>query len=125
MVYDNSDTTKVDTILSVHVPNSNETINYDMGHISPIFFVTTINSIEQFDQYLENNISYSELALKNKAEGTVYIHFMIDSIGHPTNIRVIKGFGHGCDEEAIRLVTQSPKWTLVSKEFMVQVKFRL
>ena len=63
-----------------------------------------------FKQYLEKNIHYPEQALANNIEGRVTIQFTVESSGVLSDFTVIKGIGHGCDEEVIRLVQQGPKW---------------
>ena len=63
-----------------------------------------------FKQYLEKSMQYPEQALANNIEGKVTIQFTVESSGQLSNFTVIKGIGHGCDEEVIRLVKQGPKW---------------
>ncbi len=63
-----------------------------------------------FKQYLEKNIRYPEQALANNIEGRVTIQFTVESSGKLSDFTVIKGIGHGCEEEVIRLVQQGPKW---------------
>ncbi|HEX6225838.1 MAG TPA: TonB family protein [Chryseolinea sp.] len=63
-----------------------------------------------FKQYLEKNLRYPQEALKNEVEGKVTIQFSIGMTGQLSDFRVIKGIGHGCDEEVIRLIKAGPKW---------------
>lgn len=63
-----------------------------------------------FKQYLEKNLRYPQEALKNEIEGKVTIQFSIGMTGQLSEFRVIKGIGHGCDEEVIRLIKAGPKW---------------
>lgn len=53
---------------------------------------------------IKENLKYPEEALKNKVEGTVVVKYGIDHRGHVVDAKVIAGIGHGCDEEAARLV---------------------
>ena len=53
---------------------------------------------------IRENLRYPEEALINKIEGTVVVKYAIDHLGKVTDAKVIAGIGHGCDEEAIRLV---------------------
>ncbi len=55
-------------------------------------------------QFIRETLKYPEEALKNKIEGKVYIAYQVNDNGEVTEARVIKGIGHGCDEEAIRVV---------------------
>jgi TonB family protein len=63
-----------------------------------------------YKQYLEKNMQYPEQALAQNIEGKVTIQFTVESSGQLSDFRVIKGIGHGCDEEVMRLVKQGPKW---------------
>jgi protein TonB len=38
------------------------------------------------------------------------VQFVIDKDGSPTDITVLKGIGSGCDEEAVRVIKNMPKW---------------
>lgn len=43
-------------------------------------------------------------------KGRVFATFIIDTIGNVSNIRVLKGIGYGCDEEALRVIRSLPRW---------------
>jgi len=38
------------------------------------------------------------------------ISFVVDSKGNVTDVKVLRGIGGGCDEEAIRVVKAMPQW---------------
>jgi TonB family protein len=61
-------------------------------------------------QFLWNNIIYPQSAMERGIQGTVYVTFVIDKDGSIDDVKVIKGIGGGCDEEAIRVVKLLPKW---------------
>ncbi len=54
--------------------------------------------------FFKKNLIYPTQAIQNKIEGKVYLKFKINPIGKVYDVFVIKGIGHGCDQEAIRLV---------------------
>lgn len=56
------------------------------------------------DAFISANLCYPEEAMKNKVDGSVYVKFDIDVFGVVHHAAVIQGIGHGCDEEALRLV---------------------
>ena len=62
-------------------------------------------------QYLSDNIEYPVLASEQDIQGTVYVSFLIRPNGSVDKVKVIKGIGGGCDEEAVRVVKAMPKWT--------------
>ena len=64
----------------------------------------------KFSKYIYKNIHYPEEAKKNCVEGSVYIQFTVTKDGSLTDVIVLKGIGSGCDEEAIRLIKNAPKW---------------
>lgn len=61
-------------------------------------------------QYLANNIDYPQLARESGIQGTVYVTFVVEKDGSVTDVRVLRGIGGGCDEEAIEVVKNMPKW---------------
>ena len=80
---------------------------------------------------IQNRVVYPPNALERKVEGNVYVLVNVDSLGNPTNSRIMKGIGMGCDEEAIRLVQTakfSPAYVngkYVNIAFSIPIKFRL
>jgi protein TonB len=66
---------------------------------------------EAFGKYLQKNLKYPEQARRMNVEGKVFVQFVIDKDGSPTEITVLKGIGSGCDEEAVRVIKNMPKWT--------------
>ena len=60
--------------------------------------------IKAMRQLIKENLKYPEEAVKNKIEGSVKIRYDIDYKGNVIKTKVIKKLGHGCDEEAERLV---------------------
>lgn len=66
--------------------------------------------VEALFGYLANNIEYPDMAKDAKVEGKVYITFVVDKTGSVSAVKVLRGIGAGCDEEAIRVVKEMPKW---------------
>jgi len=56
------------------------------------------------DEFIKKNLQYPEEAMQQKIEGTVAVELDIDVFGTISSAKVKHGIGHGCDEEAIRLV---------------------
>jgi periplasmic protein TonB len=83
-------------------------------------------------KHLQTNLQYPEAARQNGIEGKVYVEFIIEKDGVPSSLRVLKGVGHGCDQEALRVVQAMPKWTpgqhqgqLVRQRIVLPLAFRL
>ncbi len=67
---------------------------------------------DNYDSYLANNLNIPEdLEKKNTGNmGEVKLSFEVNNAGEPVNIRVEKSLCGRCDQEAIRLIKQGPKW---------------
>ena len=61
-------------------------------------------------EYLQTALKYPDEARKNKITGRVILSFIVLKDGSITDIKVLRGIGGGADEEAIRVVKESPKW---------------
>ena len=56
---------------------------------------------------IANTITYPEVAKKAGIEGRVFVEFVVGKDGTVTNAKVVRGIGGGCDEEAVRAVSQA------------------
>jgi protein TonB len=83
-------------------------------------------------QFLQDNIKYPQMARESGIQGTVYVTFVVETDGSVTDVRVLRGIGGGCDEEAIRVIKLMPKWNPgkqrgkpVRVQFNMPIKFTL
>ena len=83
-------------------------------------------------QFLRDNIKYPQMARESGIQGTVYVTFVVEPDGRVTGVRVLRGIGGGCDEEAIRVVKAMPRWIPgkqrgkpVRVQFNMPIKFTL
>jgi protein TonB len=78
---------------------------------TPFLFVEKmpepVGGYEALYQFLKKNMNYPKLAKQRHTEGKVFVEFIIDKSGLPTNLRVLQGIGDGCDAEAIRIIQQT------------------
>ncbi|GAB3225091.1 M56 family metallopeptidase [Algoriphagus aestuariicola] len=63
-----------------------------------------------WNTYLSKNLKYPYQARRMGIEGTVIVVFEILKDGSIRNVEVLRGIGGGADEEAMRVVANSPKW---------------
>jgi protein TonB len=63
-----------------------------------------------FHEYLRKNLHYSPSARKMGVEGKVFVQFVVDKKGNISEVEAIRGIGAGLDEEAVRVVKNSPAW---------------
>jgi protein TonB len=83
-------------------------------------------------KYLAENIKYPQMAKESGIQGRVFVTFVVERDGRVTDVRVLRGIGGGCDEEAIRVVAAMPKWAPgkqrgkpVRVQYNLPVKFTL
>lgn len=62
-----------------------------------------------FYKFVEKNLKYPRKAVNAGIEGIVYIKFIVNEKGEPTQFEIVRGIGFGCDEEAFR-VLKMYKW---------------
>ena len=65
---------------------------------------------EKMYSYLGNNIKYPQIARESGIQGRVFVNFVVEPDGSVSNVKVLRGIGGGCDEEAVRVVKSMPKW---------------
>jgi TonB family protein len=67
-------------------------------------------SPDEYLEYLQKNLKKSKQAIDNQIVGTVEVEFKVNKKGELSDFRITKSLGYGCDEEAIRLIREGPKW---------------
>jgi len=109
----------------------------EIEEAEPIFVV--VESMPSFPggtselmKYLYKNLRYPLLAKETGIQGKVFVTFVVEKDGSVTDVRVLRGIGGGCDEEAIRVVENMPSWIPgrqrnipVRVSFNLPVKFKL
>ena len=60
--------------------------------------------------FLVKNLKYPEKAKKDSIVGKVFVTFVVEADGSVSHVKVLRGIGGGCDEEAVRVVSMMPKW---------------
>jgi TonB family protein len=90
----------------------------------------TIDTLEpaegfvKFDDYVINNLKMPEELKTKTISGEVQLSFDVDKEGQPINITVVKSLCEKCDEEAIRLLKEGPKWKKKkNKKGKITIKF--
>jgi TonB family protein len=83
-------------------------------------------------KYLGRNIKYPTRASHANISGNVIISFVVNEYGHIQKAEVVKGLGHGLDEEATRVVWSMPKWSpaiqngeAVVSQHTIPIKFQI
>jgi periplasmic protein TonB len=69
-----------------------------------------VGGLEAFYKFIQKEMRYPAQARRMGIEGRVYVEFVVDKDGSLTMIKLLKGIGAGCDEEAVRVLKEAPKW---------------
>lgn len=85
-----------------------------------------VGGMKKFYEYLGRAVKYPIEAQKNKVSGKVFLSFVVEKDGSLTGIKVDRKAGHGFDEEAVRVIEESPRWIPgVQDGKVVRVKFNI
>jgi len=66
--------------------------------------------MQALSDHLASNLQYPAQARQQGIEGRVFVQFVVEKDGSLSNVTSVKGIGGGCDEEAVRVLKESPKW---------------
>ena len=66
--------------------------------------------LNKLTDYLSKNIKYPQMARESGIQGRVFVNFVVEPDGSVSNVNVMRSLGGGCDEEAVRVVKNMPKW---------------
>jgi TonB family protein len=87
-----------------------ETVLTDGAYLKVDQMPTFNGTTYGFREYISKNIKYPKEAAKNKEQGKVFVEFCVDSVGNVCDVKVIRSVSAALDAEAVRVVSQSPKW---------------
>lgn len=78
---------------------------------SPVRWVEQMPTFDgSLEDYLQKNLRYPEMARESGVQGKVILEFIVNEEGEVSAIKLERGIGGGCDEEAIRVVKNMPRW---------------
>jgi protein TonB len=82
--------------------------------------------------YLSKNLKYPKEAYEAGIVGKVFIQFVVAADGEISNVHVIRGINDAMDKEAIRVVSEMPKWKAgtrqgkpVRTQFVLPINFQI
>lgn len=64
-----------------------------------------------FTRWVVERIKYPAEAKANREQGRVVVSFVIDANGNLTDLTLLRGVSASLDQEALRVIATSPKWT--------------
>ena len=111
---------------------STDTLN-KMVNIDPIPDVPQFpGGDEKLKQYLHKAIHYPASAKEHHITGRVFLEFTVEKDGSLDHFKIMRGLTADLDQEAIRVMRNSPKWIPVMQnghpmrtEYMMPIKFEL
>ena len=65
---------------------------------------------DKLREYISSNTQYPQEAIEKGVEGKVFVGFVVEKDGSIGDVKLLRGIGYGCDEEAMRVVKSMPKW---------------
>lgn len=82
----------------------------------PFFLVEVMPSfrggdINRFREWVQKRTNYPQEALDKKVQGRVFLTFIIESDGTVSSVTVVKGVDPLIDNEAVKAIQGSPKWS--------------
>jgi protein TonB len=60
--------------------------------------------------FVSKNVVYPKEAQEKGISGRVMVSFIVEKDGSVNEVKIVRGIGGGCDEEAVRVVKAMPKW---------------
>lgn len=94
-------------------------ITYESEPDEPVEEIVTIAEVmpspeggmAAFYSFLSKKTKYPKQARRMQVQGKVYVQFVVNEEGDMTDLKVIKGIGAGCNEEALRVMKLAPNWS--------------
>jgi protein TonB len=106
------------------------------AEVDTVFVVVEKNpepvyGFKNFYQQLAKTLKYPRQARQMGTEGKVFVEFIVNKNGEPSDLKIIRGIGSGCDEEALRVLSLT-KWEPgkqrgkpVRVKMVIQLNFKL
>lgn len=96
----------IDVPAKEEVPTPDSTGTYMLVEEMPEF----PGGMPGLSAYVSGNLRYPKEARKRNIEGLVLLAFIVEKNGSVSDVRVLRGIGGDCDEEALRVVREMPTW---------------
>ena len=82
--------------------------------------------LNTFRAWVQQNVKFPQIALENGIQGRGVLPFAIEKAARRTNIQVLQTPDRSLSEEAVRVLSKSPKWTPgKQRNQVVRVKYTL
>ena len=82
--------------------------------------------LDNFRFWLQKRTNYPSSAIEQKIKGTVFLTFIVEKDGSVSNVTIIKGVHPLLDDEAVKAISGSPKWSPgLQRGQPVRVRFQI
>lgn len=120
-----------DKAAPVKTENPDDVYSYYDCDIKPMFLNNPDPAVFM-SKWVYQYLKYPEAAVRDGIQGTVQVSFVIEKNGAVTNVKVHRGIDPLLDDEAVRVISASPKWRparvrgeKVRSAMTIGVEFRL
>jgi len=82
-----------------------------------VFFLVEVmptfkgEGLDKFREWITKRTNYPQAAIDGEIKGIVYMTFVVEKDGSVSNVEVLRGVHPLLDNEAVRVISESPKWT--------------
>ena len=97
----------------------------------PFIMVETMPSFRggdytKFREWINKRTNYPQAAIDAKIQGKVWLTFIVEKDGSVSNVTILKGVHPLLDEEAVKVISESPKWSPgLQRGQPVRVRFQI
>jgi protein TonB len=82
--------------------------------------------LSKFRDWVWKRTNYPQAAIDKKIRGTVFLTFIVEKDGSVSNVTVVKGVDPILDYEAVKSISESPKWSPgLQRGQPVRVRFQI
>ncbi len=90
-------------------PSYDDVVSFSDCDIKPMF-LNSEDPRQFLQKWVYQYLKYPAYAVENGIQGRVLIDFIIEKDGRVTGVRVVKSVDPVLDDEAVRVISASPKW---------------
>lgn len=130
MDVESTEETKVEHIEVKQEKEEEEDVNQIFTIVEEV--ASPVGGMSAFYKYVNQIIKFPQKAKRAGVEGKVFCTFIVNRDGTIEDVKVLRGIGWGCDEEAVRVIQGAPAWKpakqrgkAVRSRFHVYVQFLL
>ena len=86
-----------------------DAVSWNDVDVKPVFLTSNDPSFF-LEKWVYQYLKYPKYAVENGIQGRVFVDFVIDESGNVTDVKVSRSVHTALDEEAVRVISASPKW---------------